>query len=305
MNSRLNSYKTDMNYFFEFLTLFVKFVCLFPFRVVFIFLFFFINNKRSQSLRENMNKDLKNLFKLPFLWVFEAKSIIFIIFLISLGFLLQIFVLKDYGAVFAHSSTDLFNLDRFYTIVTSIFLHGSFYHFLGNVFALFVFGRTTQKYLKNYTFLFFVFIGVFANLVSDLIYLFFLKSSLVSWGASGAIAGIIMFTVLIEPLKFSFFFGIPLPHFLIGWFLIFTDLTLLNSNDGVSHYVHLAGYASILIFVSFFKTKHKSQLQRGFVLNLFMIFLLFFIYLLFPDLTNLSNYYNTFLQNLDFKEKFL
>jgi len=80
------------------------------------------------------------------------------------------------------------------TLITYQFLHGNFWHVLGNMIFLFVFGRDIEQMLGHLRFLaFYLLCGIGAGLV-------FVLSSLGSeeWliGASGAVAGVLSIYLL-------------------------------------------------------------------------------------------------------------
>jgi len=65
--------------------------------------------------------------------------------------------------------------------------------------------------------LIFVFSCIIANVVSNII-AYNLGYDYYSLGASGAIAGLIIFAILLEPFALTSVFIIPIPIFIIGWF---------------------------------------------------------------------------------------
>jgi membrane associated rhomboid family serine protease len=82
---------------------------------------------------------------------------------------------------------------RWWQLVTSLFLHGSFGHLSGNLFFLLVFGRfVEEKAGAAGVVLTYLVTGVFANLASLLL----LSGPVVSLGASGAVFGLFVVAAL-------------------------------------------------------------------------------------------------------------
>lgn len=76
----------------------------------------------------------------------------------------------------------------FYPLVTSMFLHGSLLHVIGNMWILWLFGDNIEDYMGSGRFLIFYLVcGVAAGLTH---YLINLNSDIPVVGASGAVAGV-------------------------------------------------------------------------------------------------------------------
>jgi len=269
--------KDDFKFLLNLIYKFLRFVVVTPFRLLLIFLFYLFNSKIVKKQKVLIIKDFKDLFLYPVKWFFAAKTTLFLCFIMIIIFILQIFYLDNFGIKFATYPQDLFNLDRYYTFITSIFLHGGTLHLISNLLALLIFGRKVERKYGFNMFFIFLFSGIIANVISSFISVFILNSNIPGWGASGGIAGLIMLSVLLEPFSVTLYFGIPLPYFLLGWFLIYSDFAARNLNDGVGHYTHLGGYFGVLLFVLFFQRKNKKELIEGLIINLFMLFLFILI----------------------------
>ena len=91
--------------------------------------------------------------------------------------------------------------------ITSIFLHGSLKHLIGNLFALLFFGFILEKTIGSNKFLgIYLASGILANLIA----INFYPSSL---GASGAIMGIIGALTILRPMMNVWAFGLIMPMF--------------------------------------------------------------------------------------------
>lgn len=159
---------------------------------------------------------------------------------------------------------------RFLPIFSSMFLHGGFVHFFGNMLFLWVFADNVEDYLGKIGFLFLYFSsGVFACLVQGLASI---KSSVPMIGASGAIAGVLGSYFILFPYSriytlipifiFPLFVEIPAPIFLIYWFFIqFFNGTLSLAGavwTGVAFWAHIAGFLCGVLFTLFFGRRRRS-----------------------------------------------
>lgn len=140
------------------------------------------------------------------------------------------------------------------TLITCIFLHGGWLHFLGNIWFLHIFGDNVEDRFGRFQYLaFYLVAGVSASVAHLLIHP---ESVVPTIGASGAIAGVMgaylmlfphaaIFTLL--PL-FIFFqvFVLPAWIFLGLWFLLqfFQGTVTLGSTitGGVAWWAHIGGF---------------------------------------------------------------
>ena len=84
-----------------------------------------------------------------------------------------------------------------FTLVTYMFLHGSWIHLLGNMLFLWVFGDNVEDAMGHLRFImFYLMCGIFAAVVHSWI---MPKSDLPLIGASGAVAGIISAYLILHP----------------------------------------------------------------------------------------------------------
>jgi membrane associated rhomboid family serine protease len=141
--------------------------------------------------------------------------------------------------------------NRFLTLVTSIFLHGSWWHLVGNMLMLWVFGANVEDRLGRIRFLPFVLgCGALAGLAQAFSQP---SSTAVVIGASGAIAALIGAYLVLYPragIWTLMFFVIPMKVPAWIWAAIFVlvqlvDITGTSSggSTGVATVAHLAGLA--------------------------------------------------------------
>jgi len=134
-------------------------------------------------------------------------------------------------------------LSRPWTIVTYLFLHGSFEHLFYNMLALGLFGSILESVIGGKKFLLTFFIsGIIAGVGSIIFY----SSSI---GASGAIYGILGVLAILRP-KMAVYVGfVPLPMALAVIFWAAGDLLgLFSTTDLIGHAAHLFGLIFGLVY---------------------------------------------------------
>jgi len=143
------------------------------------------------------------------------------------------------------------------TLVTSMFLHGSLFHLLGNMLYLWIFGNNIEDYLGPIRFiLFYLVTGLGAGLTHIL---FNPNSTVPVIGASGAIAGILGAYLLLYPtarvLTLVFIWIVPVPAalLLIFWFL--GQLMNVGLSGGVAWFAHIGGFLLGLLLISRFRRR--------------------------------------------------
>ncbi|MCA9940519.1 MAG: rhomboid family intramembrane serine protease [Anaerolineales bacterium] len=147
------------------------------------------------------------------------------------------------------------------TLLTAMFLHGSWGHLLGNMLYLWIFGDNIEDQLGRSRFLLFYFLtGLAATMTQTLIDP---NSTLPNVGASGAIAGIMGGYLLLFPsariltLVGYFFVRVPAVLVLIFWFGIqlfggFGSLNGWQQDGGVAFFAHIGGFVAGIILIRLF-----------------------------------------------------
>lgn len=160
------------------------------------------------------------------------------------------------------------------TLFTSIFVHGSILHLLGNLLYLWIFGDNIEALMGHFRFFLFYFC---CGLIATLTHLIIEPNSTVPMvGASGAISGILGAYFLRFPrarvhvLIFLFFF-IRIVRvsalFVLGfWFFlqVFSGFGSLGmeGQGGVAWFAHIGGFVSGLLLVFLFEKKERVQIYR-------------------------------------------
>lgn len=158
------------------------------------------------------------------------------------------------------------------TLLTCIFLHGGWLHFVGNMWFLFIFGDNVEDRVGHLGYLlFYLFCGVLAS-VAHL--LFNATSAVPTIGASGAIAGVMGAYFLLYPRAkvlsiFPIFFFIqilvlPAPVFLGIWFLLqFLQGTVSTASGlqagGVAWWSHIGGFLVGFAIAAILKTVGETR----------------------------------------------
>jgi membrane associated rhomboid family serine protease len=137
----------------------------------------------------------------------------------------------------------------FLSILTSMFVHGSWSHILGNMLFLWIFGNNIEDYLGHGKYLLFYLVG---GIAAALVHLLSGPSSLVpTIGASGAIAAVMGAYFFLYPrakvqtlVFFIFITTIRLPAwvFLGIWFVMQLFEGTFGAAQGVAVWAHVGGF---------------------------------------------------------------
>ena len=135
-------------------------------------------------------------------------------------------------------------------LFTSMFLHGSLMHLLGNMLFLWIFGDNVEDFFGHIGYLaFYLSCGVASGLFHVIVNLY---SNLPAIGASGAISGVMGAYLVLYPgsrvLTLVFIFLVPIPAiFILGyWFFLqfVAGVSSLGvvSQGGVAWWAHIGGF---------------------------------------------------------------
>lgn len=158
------------------------------------------------------------------------------------------------------------------TLITHMFLHGGWVHFLSNMWILFIFGDNVEARLGHFRYLIFYIIGGTVAGLSQV--LIAPDSSIPSIGASGAIAAVlgaylVLFpharVVSLVPIFFFFWFiDVPAIFYLGFWFIsqLFSGLMSLptaGAVGGVAWWAHIGGFVYGVFFHRLFVKPSSSE----------------------------------------------
>jgi len=212
----------------------------------------------------------------------QAKFTFWFILINFFVFFLSYFFSYDFFSKLILFPSDLFNPERWFSFITHGFLHANITHLISNLIALFIFGRIVEKEIGSSKtavvyFSALIFAGVFSSFIS------FLKGDVLGGiGASGAIMGLVSSAILLKPFKITFATLIPLPIMVLGWLMIYADLSGLFSgvNTGIGYAAHIGGFLSASLLFFLLRSERKRFLN-GFFVNIFTLLLFLSIYFLF------------------------
>ncbi|WPX08854.1 rhomboid family intramembrane serine protease [Anaerocellum danielii] len=156
------------------------------------------------------------------------------------------------------------------SILTSMFMHGSWMHLISNMWSLWLFGDNVEDRVGHFRFLIFY---ILSGLSASLTHWFFnIHSSIPTVGASGAISGVmgayfLMFPlsriVTLIPLGFiPLFIEIPALFYLGIWFLSQVSSGILELfgpvfGSGIAWWAHIGGFLFGMLTINFFKRKYR------------------------------------------------
>lgn len=163
--------------------------------------------------------------------------------------------LVGFGSMYVSS---LYKPWLWWQTITSGFLHDQddIWHIIGNMFVLWMFGRDVEGVYGKREFLRFYMTTLVISSVAWALWTHQVQPNsglFRSYGASGAVAGVLTLFILHFPRRtLLLFFVIPVPAWLVGVFLVGSDLMGEISRDyskgGIAHSAHLAGVAFALIY---------------------------------------------------------
>ena len=137
-----------------------------------------------------------------------------------------------------------FVLQRPWTLITYVFIHGGILHLAANSLALFVFGPPVEHRFGSSRFIaYYMLCGVGAALFSMVLHTFKLGVEPFV-GASGAIIGVAYAFARVMPDAQMLVFPIPVPikaKWLIRFLAAYDVIGLFFINDGIAHGAHLGG----------------------------------------------------------------
>ncbi len=160
-------------------------------------------------------------------------------------------------------------IEQTFPIFSSLFIHGSWFHLISNMWSLWLFGDNVEDSVGHFNyFLFYILAGVFASLIH---YLFNMFSPIPVIGASGAIAAImgayvVMFplariTTLVPLLWIPLFIKVPALFFMGIWFFsqVMSGISTLGQSElggGIAWWAHIGGFIFGLFVINFIRKRH-------------------------------------------------
>ncbi len=143
-------------------------------------------------------------------------------------------------------------LDKPWTIITSIFLHGGIGHILANMITLYFFGRYLYALIGDRKFLMVYFIG---GILGNILYILLAPPFSIAIGASGAIFAVGGTLAVLRPKIRVFVFPIPIPFPL--WVAVIGGFLIVSFFPNVAWQAHLGGLAFGLTVGYFFRKRER------------------------------------------------
>jgi membrane associated rhomboid family serine protease len=151
---------------------------------------------------------------------------------------------------------------------TSMFLHGSWMHVIGNMWFLYIFGDNVEDYLGHFPYLvFYLLVGLIAMATQIAVDPY---SRVPTVGASGAIAGVLGAYFVLYPrarvLTWFFVFIIHIPAWVVlgYWFVLqflsgtATALAYEGRNDsGIAFWAHVGGFVAGVGLIKLFPERQR------------------------------------------------
>jgi hypothetical protein len=149
-------------------------------------------------------------------------------------------------------------INQVFSLLSYMFLHGGFLHFIGNMWFLYVFGDNVEDHFGALRFLgFYLMCGIISG---GCHFLLNPVSMVPTIGASGAIAGVMGAYFLLFPksriltvipiIIIPWFVEIPAFVFLGIWFLIqFLNAAGSSAGSGIAWWAHIGGFVAGLLLV--------------------------------------------------------
>jgi len=159
------------------------------------------------------------------------------------------------------------------TLLTSMFLHGGWFHIISNMWVLYIFGDNIEERVGSTRYLLFY---LLSGIAAASLQVFIMQgSSNPMIGASGAIAGVLGAYLIsfpsariasLVPIFFIFtIVEIPAIIFLIFWFIsqLYSGLFAVQGGgaSGIAWWAHIGGFLFGLIMVPFFR---RRAVYRGY-----------------------------------------
>lgn len=166
---------------------------------------------------------------------------------------------------------------QLYTLFTSMFMHASWFHLLGNMLFLWVFGDNIEDIFGHVGYIiFYVVSGLVASFthIASVLYAPELGSliglplssdlTIGVVGASGAISGVLGAYLVLFPkakiIALVFYLILPVPAivFLGAWFLLQWIYVFLDLSGGVAYFAHIGGFVTGMVLALVIGLRRKK-----------------------------------------------
>jgi membrane associated rhomboid family serine protease len=164
---------------------------------------------------------------------------------------------------------------RVWTAVTGLFLHADPTHLMGNMIFFYIFGNTIENELGDKWILIPFFIGGIASFFLSVL---FYDPTVSMIGASAAIFTLTAIVMLLKPLKFSFYFLMPLGLVAIIYFSYNLLAAQMDIQGNISYIGHIIGFSIGIPFgIASSKEWHKNLLITGLLFMGYLVIIWIFL----------------------------
>lgn len=186
-------------------------------------------------------------------------------FIYTYGLVPARYTLPNIGSQFTY-------FQQIFSLLSFMFIHGGFFHLIGNMWSLFIFGDNVEDRLGPIKYLaFYILCGIISGLFHVALNW---NSPIPTVGASGAIAGVMGAYMILYPrskiltlIPFFFFFPIveiPAVFFLGLWFVFqFLSAASMAGNQGIAWWAHISGFIFGIIFLKLLLISGKASSEGG------------------------------------------
>jgi uncharacterized protein len=177
-----------------------------------------------------------------------------------------IYLFPNFIDYIALKPVNIINHLYLWTFLTSMFMHGGFFHIFANMFSLMFVGNLTEKILGKKRFLW---LYLIAGLFAGLFFVgtsFFFPSDFNTYavGASGALFGLIGLLMILTPNLSVYLMFIPIPvkmkYAAPAMLIILWAISLLG-NIPIGNTAHLGGFIIGVGYGFYLKKKYKNKTQ--------------------------------------------
>lgn len=173
-----------------------------------------------------------------------------------------------------HVSSYFSTGQQFFSFLSFMFIHGGFWHLLGNMWSLYIFGDNVEDEMGPFRYLlFYLMCGVASGITHVL---FNYHSNIPTIGASGAIAGVMGAYFVLHPKSkiltlipiffIPYFVEIPAFVFLGFWFFLqfINAAGSSGAASGIAWWAHIGGFVLGIVFFKFFSMIPSKRHARTF-----------------------------------------
>ena len=152
-------------------------------------------------------------------------------------------------------------------LVSYAFLHGGMFHLFFNMLGLWMFGAELERLWGQKRFIQFLFAGVLAAAVAQLIVTAIAGSMTPTVGASGGLFALLLAFGMLFPDRIIMPLFPPIPMKARTFVIVFGVLTLVlgytDRTGGVAHFAHLGGMVGGYLMLRFWSGKPPFTRRRG------------------------------------------